>query len=481
MIFAPMAPAFGSKCPITIGGEKPSRATFHVRQAAFAMAAIALMGNAARGELIKGADLLEPKPAGNLLINDHPALWQAINPVAPGCDPFLAPGGLLGGENPFNIPLGANCGETRWYLSLRIDHFTEPPKEKSLVRADGKNPQAARTFATDTVLGGERDVAFDRQAGVLESDINRRKDSTDIDFRADAPGRGRLSIVWDGEDEKTTIDTSGLGGVDLTRHDGHPHEVIRAVVGISETNVPGSFTLRVYLNGDKDAKHYVESTVQFEASVKDVKKNEDPRRVYYLYSTDLKAFGFEPPKKDENANAKNARDVQTVIQNSGAIQLIISPKIDDDDPDANQPHFVHTDFVAIEVPHVEMLNPNDQASLLSAFGPQSLWPGSDLGLGASAPSMGGLGAGFLAFAPFGSPFTPGGYPGTPGLPWTPQTPGGGGGEPPTPPFPPPNGVPEPGSLVLVLTAAGLWGLKRFGRQVLVKRPWHQLTRHVKLK
>ncbi len=129
-------------------------------------------------------------------------LSKARNPISSALQPTAA--------NPFTI-----------------DTFSEVTGADQFVQVTGLNPMPPSDFSQQgnfsTVVGGYRDIFLTNAIGTT----NRRAASAVIEpsvsqtlfYNNDTNVSSRLEVTWDGNDNSSTVDTNGLGGIDITQND----------------------------------------------------------------------------------------------------------------------------------------------------------------------------------------------------------------------------------------------------------------------
>lgn len=80
--------------------------------------------------------------------------------------------------------------------------------------ANGGTPTASSSVAAAGVLGGTRDLAVEYLSG--PGSVTASVAGGGLSLQSDAGTRGQLTVTWDGDLDAGVLDTTGLGGVDLT-------------------------------------------------------------------------------------------------------------------------------------------------------------------------------------------------------------------------------------------------------------------------
>jgi hypothetical protein len=128
-----------------------------------------------------------------------------------------------------------------------IDHFDT----FQTISAPGPSGSAADYIADSSVLGDERDIQAQVTSGVSGESVDVSTDTGGNSIYSHSQGvttQGWSQIVWDGPDHNaTTIDYTGLGGVDLTN--GSLSD--RFVIGIAHKDSPqATILMTVYTDQD---------------------------------------------------------------------------------------------------------------------------------------------------------------------------------------------------------------------------------------
>lgn len=145
------------------------------------------------------------------------------------------------GENVVTININsAEAGGTQG--ATIIDSFDSPAGNQS-VSASGAGG-IGRSSLPATVVGGERDVTIEIQAGTSSaSAVFNNKSSGVMRVDADNATSARYTVTWDGADKSAAkFDPVGLGGIDLTNN---LNDTAILITGGTDTN-GATGTLRVY-------------------------------------------------------------------------------------------------------------------------------------------------------------------------------------------------------------------------------------------
>ena len=97
-------------------------------------------------------------------------------------------------------------------------------------------PSSSQVGADASIIGGFRDIEAMGNAGVpLQTRITA--DNGVLDFANSVDTTGSGVITWDGDDDPTVVDPTGLGGIDLTNSGLWPLD--RILVEIISADLPG--------------------------------------------------------------------------------------------------------------------------------------------------------------------------------------------------------------------------------------------------
>lgn len=97
-------------------------------------------------------------------------------------------------------------------------------------------PQSSQAGPSGSVLGGYRDMqAENNTTGFFETRLSAG--GGELAFLGSAGTAGSGTLTWDGDDDPTTVDTNGLGGIDITSNSGWALD--RFVFDIVSTDLPG--------------------------------------------------------------------------------------------------------------------------------------------------------------------------------------------------------------------------------------------------
>jgi len=118
---------------------------------------------------------------------------------------------------------------------ILIDDFDVNQDVGSLA-IDGAIPDSSQVGAAGTILGGFRDM---QATGDADDWIETRLkvDNQSLTFSNDVDTNGFGTIVWDGNDDPTVLDTMGLGGIDITQNNGSTLDSI--LMDIISADLPG--------------------------------------------------------------------------------------------------------------------------------------------------------------------------------------------------------------------------------------------------
>ncbi len=97
-----------------------------------------------------------------------------------------------------------------------IDDFANPGAGQDLSVIFPGTPTASSSAASATAIGGERDLFLEATAGNIDLQANNAAFPLSLNYDANFGATGRGSAIWDGVDGSTTLNPTGLGGVDLT-------------------------------------------------------------------------------------------------------------------------------------------------------------------------------------------------------------------------------------------------------------------------
>lgn len=110
-------------------------------------------------------------------------------------------------------------------------------------------PSSSQVGPDGSIIGGFRDIEIGGNAGLpLLSRITATNGVLDFSNNVGTDGSG--TIVWDGDDDPTEVDTDGLGGIDITNSGVWPLD--RILLEVISADLPGlelSFTIYDLNNG----------------------------------------------------------------------------------------------------------------------------------------------------------------------------------------------------------------------------------------
>lgn len=163
------------------------------------------------------------------------------------------PSGLqfLSGEDVHEVVITADEGDG--VVGPTIDGFTSTQK----VQAAPPLPSSEPSHRTDPgVLGGERDLYVELTAGDDQfSSVSLVSGGGLMRLSSDSMVTGNAKIVWDGVDgNASTVNPTGLGGMDLTQSGGNTMTGISLTSGADHPNA--KITMRIY----SDANNWSEFT-----------------------------------------------------------------------------------------------------------------------------------------------------------------------------------------------------------------------------
>jgi hypothetical protein len=128
-------------------------------------------------------------------------------------------------------------------------------------------PDASGTADDAGILGGERDVQVHYTGGPLNVEVNVNPGGNSLYTHSqDASTTGASWIIWDGNDgDATTLDPTGLGGVDLTF--GQPLNIVGILVGIADNDLSNADALRIEVYTDAGNWSFIETGIPVGASI----------------------------------------------------------------------------------------------------------------------------------------------------------------------------------------------------------------------
>ncbi|ESA32299.1 repeat domain protein [Leptolyngbya sp. Heron Island J] len=122
---------------------------------------------------------------------------------------------LLLGSPIIAILLGTGSAQAG---TIILDDFSAT-QDVGLLDISGFIPSSSQTGPNSSILGGFRDLeALGNADNFLETRL--RVDNGVLSFSNNVDTLGAGSIVWDGNDDPTTVDSIGLGGIDITQSGG---------------------------------------------------------------------------------------------------------------------------------------------------------------------------------------------------------------------------------------------------------------------
>jgi len=158
--------------------------------------------------------------------------------------------GLAGPTQPASILITAQ--QAAGIPIQTIDSFSQTEQN---LEADGATPTATSIAAASEAIGGERDIAIALTTGTLPLTLSiDQANSNLLAFGAELGVTGTALIQYDGADGSTTLNATGLNGVDLT--DGQSGAGIRLTAFGDQSGA--SATVRIYSNaGNSSSAQFV--------------------------------------------------------------------------------------------------------------------------------------------------------------------------------------------------------------------------------
>ncbi|MCO8120459.1 SpaA isopeptide-forming pilin-related protein [Stieleria sp. TO1_6] len=142
-------------------------------------------------------------------------------------------------------PIVVNIADDSGAVLTVIDDFTETAQ---MVTVDGMATTASDSAAASEALGGFRDLLVTRTSNV--GILNVAADPVDdiLSIGSQTNGEGTLLIQYDGDDDSSTLDFTGLGGISLVGGDpGDPVDPDAGILIQASTEATGdTMTVRVY-------------------------------------------------------------------------------------------------------------------------------------------------------------------------------------------------------------------------------------------
>lgn len=144
-----------------------------------------------------------------------------------------------------------SAAEAEGTSGIKIDGFTSTQKVEAAPPLPSSSPS---TLTDSAVLGGERDMFVQLTAGTdIFSSVSLISGGGLLRLASDTTVTGNAKIIWDGVDgSATSVNPTGLGGLDFTQFNGNTMNGIRLAVGADHAN--SVVKLKVYT----DANHWTE-------------------------------------------------------------------------------------------------------------------------------------------------------------------------------------------------------------------------------
>jgi len=147
--------------------------------------------------------------------------------------------------------INVTTGEAEGSTGIKIDGFS------TFQRVEAAPPLPSNSLSAlqdSAVLGGERDMYVELTAGSdIYSSVSLVSGGGLLRLASDTTVTGNAKIIWDGVDgNATSVNPTGLGGLDFTQFNGNTMNGIRLAVGADHAN--SVVKLKVYT----DANHWTE-------------------------------------------------------------------------------------------------------------------------------------------------------------------------------------------------------------------------------
>jgi uncharacterized repeat protein (TIGR01451 family) len=173
--------------------------------------------------------------------------------ITPPADTHFRPGQ---GIREVNI----SAAEAEGAIGMTIDGFTS----EQIVTASPPLPSSDPSSLLDeTVMGGERDMFVELTQGTNPLwRVALVSGGGTLQLASDSSVTGSATITWDGDDgDAQSLNPTGLGGVDLTRHEGNTMTGVSLTVGADHPDA------QVKLKVFTDAQNWTEYTTMVPATI----------------------------------------------------------------------------------------------------------------------------------------------------------------------------------------------------------------------
>jgi len=125
-------------------------------------------------------------------------------------------------------------------VGVSVDDFSAT---NQIATANSGTPTAPNPLAATEALGGERDLLVEYVSGAFDAELRASNISSSLIISSDTGTIGNYSVVWDGADgDATTVDATGLGGIDLTA--AGVADRLQLMIGADQSGV--ALTINVY-------------------------------------------------------------------------------------------------------------------------------------------------------------------------------------------------------------------------------------------
>ena len=133
------------------------------------------------------------------------------------------------------VALGVGLAGSAQADSILIDDFSVE-QDVGLQPIDPVIPARSQVGPSSSILGGFRDI---EASGDADSFLETRLQVTNgvLNFSNNVSTNGIGLLTWDGDDSPDSLDTGGLGGIDITQNNGHDLNGI--FVDIAFADLPG--------------------------------------------------------------------------------------------------------------------------------------------------------------------------------------------------------------------------------------------------
>lgn len=152
----------------------------------------------------------------------------------------VVPGGFIARTNANVQTVTLDGTEVQGVAGVSVDNFGTT---NQVATANSGTPNALAAMAAAEALGGERDLLAQHVSGPLDAELQASSVLSSLVISSGTSTVGNYTVVWDGADgDATTVDATGLGGIDLTA--ASVADRLQLMIGADQSGV--GLTINVY-------------------------------------------------------------------------------------------------------------------------------------------------------------------------------------------------------------------------------------------